>query len=245
MEKHFTLSVTNDIFTYQRDEEKIAAEEKLDGIYVIRTSLAPNKLDTSSVIESYKNLAAVERDFRSIKTDDLDLRPIRHYRTNRVERVVDLLAGDANARDRLYIRMVFDTVSAALLAAQGTGAAAEDVVATARRASIALTSPAADSESHDDVGTTSHDPGTPGRRRGWRRRSPSGPLPAPIPDHPGTAGMGGQRCQGLIEHGDVVRRGVRPGVARTQQRGHRLPGAPVAVIGIGQQGMGPRPAFIL
>jgi hypothetical protein len=85
MEKHFTLSVTDDIFTYQRDEEKIAAEEKLDGIYVIRTSLAPEKLDTSSVIESYKNLAAVERDFRSIKTDDLDLRPIRHYRTNRVE----------------------------------------------------------------------------------------------------------------------------------------------------------------
>jgi hypothetical protein len=85
MEKHFTLSVTDNTFTYHRNEAKITAEEKLDGIYVIRTSLAPEKLDTPSVIEAYKNLAAVERDFRSIKTDDLDLRPIRHYRTNRVE----------------------------------------------------------------------------------------------------------------------------------------------------------------
>lgn len=85
MEKHFTVSVTDDSFTYQRNEEKIAAEEKLDGIYVIRTSVDAARLDTPEVIRAYKNLAQVERDFRSIKSDDLDVRPIRHYRTDRVE----------------------------------------------------------------------------------------------------------------------------------------------------------------
>ncbi len=85
MEKHFTTTVTDDSFSYQRDEEKIAAEEKLDGIYVIRTSLDAERLGASDVVGAYKNLSQVERDFRSIKSDDLALRPIRHYRTNRVE----------------------------------------------------------------------------------------------------------------------------------------------------------------
>ncbi|HZC93129.1 MAG TPA: IS1634 family transposase [Mycobacterium sp.] len=85
MEKHFTTSVTDDSFSYRRDEAKISAEEKLDGIYVIRTSVSAEKLSASDVVGSYKNLTQVERDFRSIKSDDLDLRPIRHYRKNRVE----------------------------------------------------------------------------------------------------------------------------------------------------------------
>jgi hypothetical protein len=60
------------------------AEAALDGIYVLRTSVPATELDPAAVVESYKNLAHVERDFRSIKTDDLDLRPIHHRLDERV-----------------------------------------------------------------------------------------------------------------------------------------------------------------
>jgi hypothetical protein len=83
--KHFITTITDDTFTYRRDEDRISAEAALDGIYVIRTSLNADRLDTVGVVGAYKNLAHIERDFRSIKSDDLDLRPVRHYLTNRVK----------------------------------------------------------------------------------------------------------------------------------------------------------------
>jgi hypothetical protein len=83
--KHFILQVTGPgQFSYRRDQEKIAAEAALDGIYVIRTSVSPGVLSPAGVITSYKNLKNVERDFRITKADDLDLRPIYHYLDNRV-----------------------------------------------------------------------------------------------------------------------------------------------------------------
>lgn len=81
--KHLITTITDDTLTYHRDEPRIAAEAALDGIYVIRTSLTPEKLNTPGVVEAYKNLAHLERDFRSIKIDDLDPRPIRHYLADR------------------------------------------------------------------------------------------------------------------------------------------------------------------
>jgi hypothetical protein len=84
MAKHFTLDITENTFSYHRNQEQIDAEAALDGIYVIRTSLPAESLDTPGVITSYKNLAYVERDFRIIKVDDLDLRPIFHYLSERV-----------------------------------------------------------------------------------------------------------------------------------------------------------------
>jgi Transposase DDE domain len=83
--KHFITTVTDDAFTYRRDEDKITAEAALDGIYVIRTGLDDGKLDQVGVIRAYKNLAHIERDFRSIKSDDLALRPVRHYTADRVK----------------------------------------------------------------------------------------------------------------------------------------------------------------
>ena len=83
--KHFITTITDDLFTYHRDEDKIAAESALDGIYVIRTSVDADRLNTAEVIGAYKNLAHIERDFRSIKSDDLDLRPVRHYLAHRVK----------------------------------------------------------------------------------------------------------------------------------------------------------------
>ena len=82
--KHFRREITDTTFTYHRDQAGIDAEAALDGIYVLRTSLPATELDPTAVVESYKNLAHVERDFLSIKTDDLDLRPIHHRLDERV-----------------------------------------------------------------------------------------------------------------------------------------------------------------
>jgi len=85
MGKHFHLTITNTEFTYERNQAGIDAEAALDGIYVLRTSVDVDTLDPSAVVASYKNLANVERDFRIIKSDDLDLRPIHHRLDDRVK----------------------------------------------------------------------------------------------------------------------------------------------------------------
>jgi hypothetical protein len=82
--KHFLREVTDSTFTYRRDEEKIRAEAALDGIYVIRTSVTDETLNSAETVTAYKNLKHVERDFHIIKADDLDLRPIHHYLNKRV-----------------------------------------------------------------------------------------------------------------------------------------------------------------
>jgi hypothetical protein len=86
--KHFHRHITDTSFNFERDHAGIAAQAAqaaLDGIYVLRTSVPESDLDTAGVVTGYKNLAHLERDFRSIKTDDLDLRPIHHRLTERVE----------------------------------------------------------------------------------------------------------------------------------------------------------------
>ena len=83
--KHFTWEITGDGFAFRRDQEEIAAEARLDGIYVIRTTITADTADAPGVVRTYKNLKYVERDFKTIKIDDLDIRPIRHYLAGRVE----------------------------------------------------------------------------------------------------------------------------------------------------------------
>ena len=82
--KHFLLDISDDSFSYRRDEARIAAEEKLDGLYVIRTSVAPQVLSPESAVRVYKDLSKVERAFRSLKTVDLKVRPIFHWLEDRV-----------------------------------------------------------------------------------------------------------------------------------------------------------------
>jgi hypothetical protein len=82
--KHFDLTITDTTFAWTRRQAQIAAEAALDGIYVIRTSVTAAKLDTAGVVVAYKQLANVERDFRSLKTIDLQLRPIWQRLADRV-----------------------------------------------------------------------------------------------------------------------------------------------------------------
>jgi hypothetical protein len=85
MAKHLTLHIGQGSFTHQRNQAHIDNEAALDGIYVIRTNVDADTLDPAGAVAAYKNLAGLERDWRNIKTDDLDLRPVHHYRTSRVE----------------------------------------------------------------------------------------------------------------------------------------------------------------
>ena len=85
MAKHFHLEITDTTLSITRDQPHIDAEAALDGIYVLRSTIPGEQADTATVIGAYKNLANVEKDFRSLKAIDIDLRPVRHYREDRVK----------------------------------------------------------------------------------------------------------------------------------------------------------------
>jgi hypothetical protein len=82
--KHFDVAITDTSLTVTRKQPQIDAEAALDGIYVLRTPVPEDQLDAPGVVTAYKNLSRVERDFRSIKADDLDLRPVFHRLEERV-----------------------------------------------------------------------------------------------------------------------------------------------------------------
>jgi hypothetical protein len=82
--KHFRLTITEDSFAFARDPATIAAEVALDGFYVLRTSLPADALDAGAAVLAYKSLAQVERAFRSLKSIDLEVRPVHHRLARRV-----------------------------------------------------------------------------------------------------------------------------------------------------------------
>jgi hypothetical protein len=85
MAKHFEVTITDNSLAAGRKQDQIDAEARLDGIYVIRTPLPEADLDAAGAVTAYKNLKHVERDFRHIKSDDLDLRPVFHRLEKRVK----------------------------------------------------------------------------------------------------------------------------------------------------------------
>jgi Transposase DDE domain len=85
MAKHLDVTITDTTLAAERRQHSIDAEAALDGIYVIRTPVPDSELDAAGVVTAYKNLKYVERDFRHIKADDLDLRPVFHRLTTRVK----------------------------------------------------------------------------------------------------------------------------------------------------------------
>jgi len=85
MGKHFRLFIEEDGFRWERQPNSIAREAALDGIYVIRTSVPRETLNSEQVVGHYKRLAEVERAFRSLKSVDLKIRPIYHHLADRVK----------------------------------------------------------------------------------------------------------------------------------------------------------------
>ena len=82
--KHFDYRITAEGFTFQRKQDAIQAEAALDGIYVLRTSVPADTLDSDQVVEAYKSLGHVERAFRCLKSIDLQIRPVHHRLARRV-----------------------------------------------------------------------------------------------------------------------------------------------------------------
>ena len=85
MAKHLDVTITGTTLAVERKQDQIDDEARLDGIYVIRTPLPAAELDAAGTVTAYKNLKYVERDFRHIKSDDLDLRPVFHRLEKRVK----------------------------------------------------------------------------------------------------------------------------------------------------------------
>lgn len=84
MAKHFTIDIHDGHLSFQRRTDQIEDEARLDGIYVIRTSMPAEHLDAAETVQAYKDLSRVERAFRCLKSVDLDIRPIRHWTAPRV-----------------------------------------------------------------------------------------------------------------------------------------------------------------
>lgn len=84
MAKHFNRDIADGAFTYSRKHEQIEQEAALDGIYVVRTNVDAQRLPTDDVVRAYKQLAQAERAFRTLKSIDLEIRPIHHWLDKRV-----------------------------------------------------------------------------------------------------------------------------------------------------------------
>jgi transposase len=84
MAKHFVVEIADGSLSWQRRIDQIEHEARLDGIYVIRTSMPAEHLDAAETVQAYKDLSRIERAFRSLKTVDLEIRPIRHWMAQRV-----------------------------------------------------------------------------------------------------------------------------------------------------------------
>ena len=136
MAKHFRTDITDESFTFRRDEEQIAAEERLDGIYIVRSNVEPEQFDAAQTVRAYKDLSKVERAFRSLKSVDLKVRPLHHRRADRVRAHV-LLCMLA-----YYVEWHMRQALAPLLFDDHDPAAAEQrrtsIVAPARRSPAAL-----------------------------------------------------------------------------------------------------------
>ena len=149
MAKHFVTTITDDTFTYRRDEDKIAAEEQLDGLYIVRSNVEPEQFDAAQTVRAYKDLSKVERAFRSLKSVDLKVRPIHHRRADRVRTHV-LLCMLA-----YYVEWHMRHALAPLLFDDHDPAAAEQqrpsVVAAARRSPAALAKAGCCKRTDDDL----------------------------------------------------------------------------------------------
>ena len=130
--KHFALDIADDRLVVTRKADAIAAEAALDGIYVLRTSVPPERLDSVEVVRAYKRLSGVERAFRGLKAADLAVRPIHHHTEPRVRAHI-LLCMLA-----YYVRWHLERAWAPLLFRDEDRPELDDPVAPAERSAGAL-----------------------------------------------------------------------------------------------------------
>src|SRR6201998_2237688 len=147
MAKHFHIGITDDTFSFAQNPLSIAAEAALDGIYVVRTNLPAAQSDAAATVRAYKSLSGVEHAFRSLKTVDLELRPVFHWTAPRVRAHVLLcmLAYYLQWHMRQSLApMLFDEPNPAAREAQRTSpvAKAEPSPAAKRKAARKCTDPA-------------------------------------------------------------------------------------------------------
>ena len=130
--KHFALDIGDDHFQVQRRDAEIAAEAALDGIYVLRTSVAEQRLASDGVVRTYKQLAQVERAFRTWKGFDIEVRPVFHWSADRVRAhlLLCMLA--------YYVRWHLERAWAPLLFRDEARPIPADPVAPAQRSAKAL-----------------------------------------------------------------------------------------------------------
>ncbi len=128
--KHFLLDIADGSFSYKRDQERIAAE--VAGLYVIRSNVSEEKLGADELVRSYKLLSGVERAFRTLKSVDLQVRPVHHRLADRVRAHIFL------CMLAYYVRWHLERAWAPLLFRDEEPPLAVDVVAPARRSSRAL-----------------------------------------------------------------------------------------------------------
>jgi hypothetical protein len=131
MGKHLRLVIEDGRFEFERDQQHIAAEAALDGLYVVRSSVGADKLSAEELVRSYKRLAAVERAFRSLKSIDLQVRPIYHRLEDRVRAHIFLCTL------AYYVRWHLERAWAPLLFRDEQKPWPEDPVAPAQRSSAA------------------------------------------------------------------------------------------------------------
>jgi hypothetical protein len=147
--KHFALSIGDTAFSFQRQQDSIAAEAALDGVYIIRTSVPATQMDAAECVRNYKSLAHVERAFRSLKTIDLKVRPIHHRLADRVRAHIFLCLlayyVEWHLREAWRELMFADT--------DQESKATRDPVAPAKRSKAALAKVAS---KHLDDGTPAH-----------------------------------------------------------------------------------------
>jgi hypothetical protein len=145
--KHFTVTITGTSLAIARKQDQIDAEAALDGFYVLRTPIPADELDAAAVVTAYKNLKYVERDFRHIKSDDLDLRPVFHRLEERVRAhvLICMLA--------CYLTWHLRRAWAPLTYTDQDPPAPDNPVAAARRSAAAQ---AKASNQHDPAGQAYH-----------------------------------------------------------------------------------------
>ncbi|HEY3731645.1 MAG TPA: IS1634 family transposase [Steroidobacteraceae bacterium] len=135
--KHFALSISDDAFVYRRKADAIAHEAALDGLYVIRTSLSADAISADEAVRAYKDLARVERAFRTLKSVDLQIRPVHHWIEPRVRAHVFLCMlayyVEWHLREAWAPILFHDHDRPAAQAARSSPVAAADISDAARR----------------------------------------------------------------------------------------------------------------